>query len=82
MWKPNKFTKKIKIYINWKTHKSYLTNDRTRWKFGKFWIWAKDEPKRTRCNGNDETLKVGNLIGKERSLIGKWREKDKMIQNA
>ena len=28
----------IKIYVNWKTHKSYLTNDRTIWKFGKYWI--------------------------------------------
>ena len=47
--------------INWKTHKSYLTND--------FQILNLSQG----CNGKDETLKVRNLIGKGKKLTGRGR---------
>ena len=45
--------------INWKTHKSYLTND--------FQILNLSQG----CNEKDETLKERKLIGKGRKLNGK-----------
>ena len=55
-----------------------MNNDRTRLKFGKYWIWAKDEPKTTRCNGKQQERRIRrqNPKGKKPNRKGKGTEND------
>ena len=55
-----------------------MTNDRTIWKFGKYWISANDEPKTTKCNEWQQKGQIRRQKpkGKKPKRKKKWTEND------